>query len=77
VTNVMVPSTFGLDLDAIDELVRLARSGVAYRQLAAYARCALSTVRDGPRFLDRLVRWGAVTLPGWRACEEDASESWS
>jgi hypothetical protein len=33
--------------------------------------------RDGPRFLDRLVRWGAVTLPGWRACEEDASESWS
>jgi hypothetical protein len=40
----MVPSPFGLDLDPIDELVRLARSGVTYRELAAHARCALSTV---------------------------------
>jgi predicted nucleotidyltransferase component of viral defense system len=33
--------------------------------------------RGGPRFLDRLARWEAGTLPGWRACEEDASESCS
>lgn len=44
--DAMVPSTFGLDLDTIDELVRLARSGVAYRQLAAHAHCALSTVYE-------------------------------
>lgn len=44
--NVTVPSPFGLDLDTIDELVRLGRSGVPYRQIAAHARCALSTVYE-------------------------------
>ena len=44
--DVVVPSTFGLDLDTLDELVRLARSGVSYRQLAVRAHCALSTVYE-------------------------------
>ena len=41
-----------LTVDEVDELVRLARAGVAYRSIAARARCALSTVyllAGGPR----------------------------
>jgi len=33
-----------LTVDEVDELVRLARAGVAYRSIAARVRCALSTV---------------------------------
>ena len=33
-----------LTVDEVDELVRLARAGVAYRGIAARVRCALSTV---------------------------------
>jgi len=29
--------------------------------------------RSGPRFLDRLVKWEAGTLPGWRAFYEAAA----
>jgi len=41
-----------LTVDEVDELVRLARVGVAYRSIAARVRCALSTVyllAGGPR----------------------------
>jgi len=47
--KVLVRSTsnaLGLSLDSIDELVRLARAGVPYRELAVRAPCALSTVYE-------------------------------
>ena len=36
----------GLSLDTLDELVRLARAGVPYRELATRVSCSLSTVYE-------------------------------